>query len=74
MVVAQIGRFRVQELFDFFRQRVNGAARRKPHINLIFFLLRHTADLQRLAFVLSSEDLNRFADLNLLIFFLLLIK
>ena len=58
MVVAQIGRLRVKYLFDLFWQGVNSSARSEPRINLIFLLLWHAADLQRLTFSFLSKDLD----------------
>ena len=74
MIVAQICGFRVQDLVGLFRERVNRSARSESHINLVLLLLWHVADLQRLAFVFPPKDLDRLTDLNLLIFFLGLIK
>src|SRR5207247_4892130 len=73
VIVAQIGRLRINDLFDLFRKGVNGSTRGEPYVNLIFFFFWYAADLQRLTFVLSSKDLDRFAELNLLVFFLVLI-
>ena len=74
MIVAQLRRLRVKNLFNFFRQRVNRATRGESHIDLVCFFLGYRADLQRLAFILPAGDFDGLADFDFLIFFLLLIE
>ena len=74
MVVPKVGRLRVKDLFDFFRQRVNRAARSEAHIHLFVFFLGNCTNLQRLPFVLPAGNFDGLADLDFLIFFLLLIE
>ena len=48
MPVAQVVRFCVQNLLDFFWQRVNEATRSESNVDLSFLLFRHSADLEHL--------------------------
>src|SRR5438105_12729568 len=48
MTVAEIVRLCVDRLLDLFWQRVNETARREPHVNLLLFFFRNTADLKHL--------------------------
>ena len=43
--VAQIVRPGVKNFFNFLWQRIDKTARRRAHVNLIFFFLRNTANL-----------------------------
>src|SRR5437016_3375159 len=49
MTVAQIVRFTVQGLLNFFRHRVNETARREPHIDLALLFFGNAANLKWLA-------------------------
>ena len=48
MPVAEIVGLAVEDLLNFFRQRVNESARRKTNVDLIFPFFGNTADLKRL--------------------------
>jgi hypothetical protein len=74
MIVPQVRRLRVKDLFELFRQRIDRSARSEPHVHLVFFFFGYCADLQRLPFVFPSGNFDGLADLDFLIFFLLLIK
>ena len=49
MAIAQVIWFGVENLLDLLWQRVNESTRGEPHIQLVFFFFRHTADLQQLS-------------------------